>query len=256
MTAINFEKYHGTGNDFIVIDNRFGAVSDKESFATKFCDRHFGVGADGVIFLEKSDVAHFKMDFLNPDGTRSFCGNGSRCAVMFVARATGQSGVCTFEAIDGIHTGLVVNELVSIGMKSTLLPELIEQGWQLSTGSPHLVIFVDDTDGVDVKSRGAYFRYLPDFSPEGTNVNFVKLTSTGIDMRTYERGVEDETLSCGTGVTAAALCASTAIGLSSPIEVMTKGGLLSVSFERNETGFDNIQLSGPAKLVFRGTVEI
>jgi len=256
MTAVNFEKYHGTGNDFIVIDNRFEEVVEKEAFAIKFCDRHFGVGADGVIFLEKSDVAHFKMDFLNPDGSRSFCGNGSRCAVMYVAAATGQAGACTFEAIDGVHAGFLENETVSIEMKSTGLPELTENGWQLNTGSPHLVIFVDDTDGVDVKNRGAFFRYLPDFEPGGTNVNFVRLTTSGIQMRTYERGVEDETLSCGTGVTAAALCAAMAIGLSSPIEVTTEGGKLSVRFERNEIGFDRVQLSGPAQLVFKGTVEI
>lgn len=256
METVNFEKYHGTGNDFILIDHRLELIREKEAFARKYCDRHFGIGSDGVIFLEKSDIAHFKMDFLNPDGSRSFCGNGSRCAVMFVAKATGQKGACTFEAIDGVHGAFCKEDSVVVDMLNTELPEEKCGGRFINTGSPHLVMFVDDVEKINLKSEGMELRYSNEFKPGGTNVNFVERTSSGIKMRTYERGVEDETLSCGTGVTAAALCASLAFKLNSPIAVETRGGNLTVHFENNNHEFTQIKLEGPVEVIFSGQIEI
>lgn len=257
---VHFSKYHGTGNDFIMIDGRELDLSRfTNSLIEKMCNRHLGIGADGLIILSPSSVADFKMDFFNSDGyPGSMCGNGGRCLVSYANKIGVINQVCSFEAPDGMHTAsILVDGTVRLKLNNVNGIEQMEDGIFLDTGSPHFVVFRLYIDDIDVVTEGRKLRNDPRFAG-GTNVNFVELTENGIKVRTYERGVENETLSCGTGVTAAAI-ASYYSGLKKElkIDVSTKGGNLQVEFEEpvgEKVG--GLYLSGPAVEVFRGTLSV
>ncbi len=254
---IQFQKYQGTGNDFILIDNRNGAFPANDlKLITRMCDRKFGIGSDGLILIQNHTVQDFNMVFFNPDGSKSLCGNGSRCAVSF-ANHLGLAGQKTrFLTTDGEHdaffdeTGMIHFSLHDVKEVKQFGDDLF-----IDTGSPHYIRFVKDLKNLDVITEGRKIRYDPKFAPGGTNVNFVELQENFIAVRTYERGVENETLSCGTGVTACAL-AATKKGFKSPVRISTSGGNLEVSFEQTSPDeFRNIYLAGPVKKVFEGEYE-
>ncbi len=256
--TIPFTKYQATGNDFILIDNRDGKIVLSKEEIIRLCDRKFGVGADGLIFIEASTHAPFNVNYFNSDGSQSLCGNGSRAAVHFAARLHLLQDHTVFNAYDGLHeAALLQNDVVRLRMNDTA-PAIMKGGEIfLNTGSPHIVRFVQDIDHYPVFEEGKQIRYSEAHQPNGSNVNFVALLPDNtIFVRTYERGVENETLSCGTGVTAAALAAS-AKGYTSPIHIKTLGGSLSVAFKIGQAGaFTDIYLIGPAKKVFEGTLEL
>ncbi|MEM7186597.1 MAG: diaminopimelate epimerase [Bacteroidota bacterium] len=254
---MNFEfvKYQGTGNDFIFIDNRSLHFSkNNTSLIAQLCDRKFGIGADGTILLENHPEYDFRMVYYNADGNESsMCGNGGRCIVHF-ARSLGIiSSEAVFEAIDGVHHATIEEDVVSLAMNDVTGIEEANGGVFLDTGSPHHVTLVDDLDACDVFSEGKKIRYET-YGTAGANVNFVAPVSDHVfGVRTYERGVEDETLSCGTGVTAVAI-AMHAIGQTSDQTVLlhTRGGVLEVSFQKTKSGYGSIFLKGPATKVFKG----
>ena len=252
-----FWKYQGSGNDFIMIDNR-DLTFDKSLFAIhKLCDRRFGIGADGLICLENSPEADFQMVYFNSDGNEStFCGNGGRCVVAFARLLSIIKSQTTFKAKDGLHHAQVLGREVRLKMIN--VPEIKEHenGYELFTGSPHFVKAVETVSSLDVKTLGAAVRYSEPFSETGINVNFIEQKKDRILVRTYERGVEDETYSCGTGVTASALVAAS-LGMNSPVQVETPGGILKVEFiKTGEGSFSEIFLQGPAELVFEGVIGI
>ena len=253
---LQFTKYQGTGNDFVLIDNRLGVFpKDDLELVRKLCDRKFGIGADGLMLIESSEEEDFHMIYFNSDGSKSLCGNGSRCSIHF-AHALGIIPEQTrFITTDGAHDAFLKNGWVHFQLHD--IDQVSEAGedYFVENGSPHHVKFVEDVEAFDVFSNGASIRYSDNYQPEGTNVNFIEMTEEGIKVRTYERGVENETLSCGTGVTAAAIVAAIK-GKSSPVRVQTKGGDLEVSFERDGDTFKNVFLAGPATPVFEGRIEI
>lgn len=257
---LKFYKYQGTGNDFVVIDNRQSLLSKNNTNLIKtLCDRKFGIGADGLILLESPETKpeDFKMVYFNSDGKESsMCGNGGRCIVAFAHYLGIIKDHAVFTAVDGIHKATVSDELVSLQMIDVGGVEKREDAVFVNTGSPHHIVFVQEIDSLNVRELGSEIRFSQVYEKmEGTNVNFVKpIDEHTLKVRTYERGVEDETLSCGTGVTAAALSAySTGVVEGSPVRIETPGGNLSVSFEPDGNGFKEIWLSGPANLVFKGT---
>lgn len=254
----SFTKYHGTGNDFILVDNRSGEWKPTSLEVKALCDRHFGVGADGLILIEPDPNTDFYMNYYNSDGSQSFCGNGSRCAVRFAHSLGMVKKRLTFCAIDGQHSAWIEDDLVRVSMRDTGKVRQMEQ-WPdtyfLDTGSPHVVQYVQQVEAIDLKKEGAAIRYHEAFAPEGSNVNFVQRTPAGLKVRTYERGVEDETLSCGTGVTAVALVDAFLHGGQQRI-IQSKGGLLEVFFADAPTGFTEIFLSAPATRVFEGSIEL
>lgn len=254
--AISFYKYQGTGNDFVMVDNRKLAFpANDEAFVKHLCDRRTGIGADGLILLQDHPDYDFEMVYFNADGRLgSMCGNGARCTVRF-ARALGViEDVACFLAADGEHQASVERDLIQLKMNDVKNVERIGEDYFLNTGSPHYVRFVDDVENLDVYEEGRAIRYNDRFKAAGTNVNFVqRLSDNEIFVRTYERGVEDETLSCGTGVTAAALVAGLE-GMKSPVKVKTLGGNLEVAFEHDSEGFKYIYLIGPTKQVFTGVI--
>ncbi len=262
MQCINFYKYQGAGNDFVLLDNRNGIYSRLTSKQIiSLCDRHFGVGADGVILINSSQDFDFEVDYSNPDGTKSFCGNGARCAVAFFAWLTNQERVFTFNAFDGLHEAEYLPEN-QIKLKMADVNRIVETSssdYELNTGSPHLVKFIKNIHSIDVNVEGALIRYSEEYKEVGVNVNFVEvLNEQSLSIRTYERGVENETLACGTGVTAAVLAYSENVNLSGwhKIDVQAKGGKLSVEFEKKEHAFNNIFLIGPANFVFKGEIYV
>ncbi len=259
MPTITFHKYQATGNDFIMIDNRERVFpKDDNILIGKLCDRKFGIGSDGLILIEAHPDTDFSMIFFNPDGSQSLCGNGSRCAVHFAKSIGIINGTETaFMAYDGVHSATIKDNLVDISMNDVQYVSSLDDGIFVDTGSPHFVRFVEDVDQVDIIPEGQAIRYSEEYKPSGTNVNFVQqLGEQQIFVRTYERGVEAETLSCGTGVVGAAIAAST-IGIKSPVEVMTKGGKLSVEYSQKEKGsFENIRLCGLAEMVYVGSIDI
>lgn len=253
---IPFEKYHGTGNDFVLIDNRSGffPVNDNP-LIKKLCDRHFGVGSDGLILIERGVGTHFFMNFFNPDASQSFCGNGSRCAVRFAKALDIFNDECTFGAIDGEHSAVLNDDnSVSVLMRDVNVVQAYDNDVFIDTGSPHYLVMSHNVSELDLLSAARKIRYSKAFAEHGVNVNFVEVLTEGhIRMRTYERGVEDETLSCGTGVTAAALFYAHQTGFIGEVKVTTRGGDLSVKSERRQGGgFSNIWLNGPAEPVFSG----
>jgi len=254
---IEFSKYQGTGNDFILIDNRSGECDNlSQSDIQFYCDRRFGIGADGLILIQLSQDAAFEMVYFNADGSQSFCGNGARCAVHFAQTLGIDTRSVVFKAIDGLHEAAQCDDEVRIHMQD--VQEIRSDGndFVLNTGSPHYVTFDSDHSSEHVLSFGKSIRYSNVYHQEGINVNLCHVTPDGIQVATYERGVEDETLSCGTGVTACALVyalqCSTEINR---VKVWTKGGPLEVSWKRNEQGFHDIFLIGPATFVFKGKIE-
>ncbi len=253
--AITFYKYQGTGNDFVLIDNRDLHFNKKNTDLVKqLCDRKFGIGADGLILLEHDDSTQFKMVYYNADGRESsMCGNGGRCIVHFARFLGLVEEKASFMAIDGLHEAVLSGDLVSL--KMTDVPELItkEDSVFLDTGSPHHVTLVNNLGGYDVFSEGRRIRNEV-YGKEGANVNFVEPSGTdAFSVRTYERGVEGETLSCGTGVTAVAIAMHELGNASQEVTIHTPGGLLKVAFEKNNGHYQNIWLTGPAKQVFKGS---
>lgn len=258
-----FAKWHGTGNDFILIDDRAGTFPvDDRTIVQHLCDRHMGIGSDGLILIQKSSTSdmEFHMEFFNPDGSKSFCGNGSRCAYAYWCGVRGSRAAALFTAIDGKHSGTWCDEMVSISLS---FEGGIERGTDgpsvdfINTGSPHELVWVADPDSVPIMEEGPRRRYAERHAPGGTNVNFVHVKNGVVYMRTYERGVEGETLSCGTGVVAAAISALGRKELGSPVQVRTRGGSLRVEAERNGVGeFGDVRLIGPVKEVFTGRITV
>ena len=258
---IPFTKYQGTGNDFVLVDQRSTQFieRDNQKLIQKMCDRKFGVGADGLILLEQHHEHDYEMVYFNADGrTSSMCGNGGRCITAFANQVGISSGQHSFMAIDGEHIARF-NEDETVSLKMNDVSNIIngEDHFILDTGSPHFIIFVEDIDDIDVKKQGEAIRYSEEFKAKGINVNFVEIKEANhILVATYERGVEDETLSCGTGVVAAALAYYTYTkkpNKSNQIDIMTKGGQLSVSFDADSKNeFSNIWLNGKATKVFTG----
>jgi diaminopimelate epimerase len=254
---IDFSKYQATGNDFMLVDNREKQFPEHDNeLIARLCHRKFGIGADGLILLQSHEDFDFEMVYFNADGKPgSFCGNGSRAAVRFAEFLGMVKLKARFLAADGLHEAWISPESIQVKMIDVDKMIPTEFGFFLDTGSPHVIIPVDNLVFADVDSLGKKVRHDPIFFPGGTNVNFVSFKGTGIQVRTYERGVEAETLSCGTGVTASAL-ASTQYGKSSPVNVETPGGMLEVTFNTHEGIFDQIYLSGAAIKVFDGHINL
>ena len=255
---LTFYKYQGTGNDFVMIDNRqqIFDINNTERIAF-LCDRRFGIGADGLILLETHESCDFKMVYFNADGKQSsMCGNGGRCITAFAKFLGVINEEATFEAIDGLHKAKIDGNLVSLQMQDVTTIEAFDSHMFLDTGSPHHIEMTNNLKTVDVKTIGRQIRRGAPYNDEGSNVNFVcKNDNDNFSVRTYERGVEDETYSCGTGVTAVAL-AMHYIGETEKnlITLETEGGTLQVSFEKGEEGYENIWLIGPATQVFKGNI--
>ena len=255
---LKFYKYQGTGNDFIIFDNLDGRLQFTKQQVADMCHRRFGIGADGLMLLEKEEGYDFRMVYYNSDGNQStMCGNGGRCLVKFAHDLKIISAHAHFVAVDGPHTAHVKDGIVYLEMKNVEDIERPNGHFFLNTGSPHYVEMKSGVKELDVFELGKSIRYNDRFKKEGTNVNFVELLpSNKILVRTYERGVEDETYSCGTGVTASAITASLS-GYHSPIDIETLGGALQVSFDKKESGaFENVYLIGPALRVFEGQIEL
>jgi diaminopimelate epimerase len=254
----HFYKYQATGNDFVLIDNRESNYVFTTEAITKICDRKFGIGADGLILIEPHSSLNFTMVYYNPDGSQSLCGNGCRSAVQFASHLKVIEKKASFAAFDGNHVAEILpTGHIKLHMNSVDQVKQIDEDFFINTGSPHYVRFLHDLESFPVYDKGKAIRYSPAFEPGGTNVNFAQiLPDNTVYVRTYERGVENETLSCGTGVTAVAIAASE-LGLSSPILIKTRGGDLSVEFESGQPGmFTQIHLIGPAKMVFEGDLEL
>jgi len=251
---IRFYKYQGTGNDFVMVDDR-QSIWDLGNTAriSALCDRKFGIGADGLILIRSHANYDFEVVYFNSDGTQSFCGNGARCAVAFAAYLEIINQKTRFLAIDGPHEAYLDQGMVALKMGD--VSQIVESLGDafVHTGSPHHVRWVEHLDDYPVLEQGQLLRHDPCYAPGGSNVNFMqKLGDAEIFVRTFERGVENETLSCGTGVTAAALVCG-ALTQQKDIQIRTLGGNLRVTFEGNtQTGFTNIWLIGPAQQVFSG----
>jgi diaminopimelate epimerase len=265
-----FTKMNGAGNDFVVIDNRAGGIELGPEQVVRLCDRQRGVGADGVILLEMcvSGKADWAWQFFNSDGSiAEMCGNGARCFARFVQRVAGVGGRFTFETGAGVVTAELVGDRVRVGLTAPTglrLNDRIEliSGIQtvhsINTGVPHAVVLVEDADRAMVQAVGEEIRRHVHFAPRGTNVNFVQLLGRGsIRVRTFERGVEGETLACGTGVTASALVCSRLFGYGAPVRVRVQGGdELEVDFREVGEGFGEVRLTGPADFVFEGEIDL
>ncbi|MCG8575903.1 MAG: diaminopimelate epimerase [Flavobacteriales bacterium] len=254
---IDFYKYQGAGNDFIMIDNRLRVFEgDKVAFAQKWCDRKFGIGSDGLIFIEEHADLDFVMDFYNPDGSQSFCGNGSRCAMAFAGRLGIIEKGARFEAIDGEHEAHFTNKGVKVKMGDVASVDQINEDHFIDTGSPHYISYEEGEELRDIVDYGKAIRYSDQYKEEGTNVNLIEVVDAyNIRVRTYERGVEDETFACGTGATACGLSFGFKTHLNEgPVEVEVKGGHLTIHFSKQDEGFSNVWLEGPAEYVFKGVI--
>lgn len=257
---ITFKKYQGTGNDFIIIDNR-NLTFPKNDFdlIQNLCHRHFGIGGDGLMLLESSEKHDFVMIYYNSDGKEgSMCGNGGRCIAAFAHQLGIFEKDCSFEAADGVHYASVVGGTVHLKMSDVKIIEDHDSHYFLDTGSPHHIKFEETIKDLDVYGLGKAIRYGSPYFQKGANVNFVEIVNAQkIKVRTYERGVENETLSCGTGVTASAI-ATYISGKSrhNSITIETLGGNLNVSFKQENDQFKEIVLTGPATFVFEGEIQI
>ena len=265
---LEFYKYQGTGNDFVMVDNRSEFFpKENTQLIANLCDRRFGIGGDGLILLENDMIApnlamttDFKMVYYNSDGNQSsMCGNGGRCLVAFAKKLNIIENETTFIATDGLHHATIGDDgLVSLQMIDVDQVKVSSDYVFLNTGSPHHVQLVADLENYNIKKNGAAIRYGDLYGKTGSNINFVKqIDDTTFSLRTYERGVEDETLSCGTGATAVAI-AMNVLGKTnaSEIDLNVEGGKLVVSFDKKEEQFTNVFLKGPAEFVFKGTIEI
>jgi diaminopimelate epimerase len=258
---IEFYKYQGTGNDFIMIDNRSDFFPKNDcKLVEKLCDRRFGIGADGLILLENDSASDFRMVYYNSDGNESsMCGNGGRCLVAFARQLGVIENETSFIATDGPHYATIgADDIVSLQMINVDKVQKEDSYTFLNTGSPHHIEIVDDLANYHVREKGAAIRYGALYGEKGSNVNFVKKVSDSeFSLRTYERGVEDETLACGTGATAAAIAMyATGATDKTAITINVEGGRLAVSFDKEGDHFTNVFLKGPAKFVFKGTIEI
>lgn len=257
---LEFYKYQGCGNDFVMIDNRSQFFDKPNTKLINFlCSRRFGIGADGLICIEKSKGLDFKMVYFNADGNEStMCGNGGRCSVAFAKYLNIIKNKARFTAIDGTHKAEIIDDNVSLGMQDISDILMTDTHLFLDSGSPHHVTFITDLEIIDVKSEGRKIRYGAPYFEEGTNVNFVtQINDTNFKVRTYERGVEDETLSCGTGVTAVAIAVhKSGKTKNNSVNLKTRGGQLKVSFESDNGIYTNIYLKGPAVQVYKGTISI
>ncbi len=258
--TLTFYKYQGTGNDFVIIDNRESIVSKNNTkLFARLCDRKFGIGADGLMLLElpQNQEDDFTMVYFNADGNESsMCGNGGRCLVAFAAFLDVINDKATFTAIDGKHHAEIKGGLVYLQMQNVSEIEKYDSHLFLDTGSPHHVTMVEGLSNFDVKNIGRQIRNGAPYFDAGSNVNFVeKRNGNSFAVRTYERGVEDETLSCGTGVTAVALSMhATQLTSNEEVVVQTEGGELKVTFSKTDKGYENIFLIGPAEQVFKGEI--
>lgn len=257
---ILFNKYEGTGNDFIVVRNVPEVISSADSLLiSRLCDRHFGIGADGLILVEDAEEYDFRMIYFNSDGSQgSMCGNGGRCASHFAMKTMTGFRDLTFMADDGPHTARPLDEnSIEISIGNVHEVRQTPDGFFVNTGVPHLVIFTDNTEIEDFVSFARPLRFAERYAPDGVNVNLVQVAGNDLTIRTYERGVEDETLACGTGVTASAIAAAKAgkIVTTHP-HILVRGGKLSVRFTPDDNGASGIYLAGPATFVFRGEIEI
>ena len=256
---ISFYKFQGTGNDFVMIDNRAENITLTVDQIHYLTNRKFGIGADGVILLSNKPNYDFEMTYFNPDGSKTFCGNGGRCAVQFASTIGIKKDKYKFVAADGEHTASITDTgWVNLKMKNVNGMKKMYDDWLINTGVPHYVKVVENVKDIDVVERGKKIRYSPEFITEGVNVNFLqKIDDSNIFVRTYERGVEDETLSCGTGVTAAAIVAAHNDRGFNRVEVETLGGHLAVEFDTiDDEVFENVYLCGPATYVFNGEVSL
>ncbi|CAN5299356.1 diaminopimelate epimerase [soil metagenome] len=259
---LTFFKYQGAGNDFVMVDNRSGIFKGTEHGTfEQLCHRRFGIGADGLILLQEKDGFDFEMKYYNADGKEStMCGNGGRCVVMFAKQLGIMGTQGKFWAIDGAHEAeILADGSVSLQMGDVLEIQNDGSAYVLNTGSPHYVQQVPEINEVDVFEKGKAVRYNPTYKAEGINVNFLQIADGKLKARTYERGVEDETYACGTGVTASAIVASLILENSVgnyAYSVETLGGRLEVSYHWNGKGANNVWLTGEAKLVFEGCIEL
>lgn len=266
---LNFTKMNGAGNDFIMVDNREGVIALQKEGIARLCDRHRGVGADGLIAVEPAqNGADFRMRYYNADGGEAeMCGNGARCFARFASRLGGMAAAISFETIAGVITAKLLGDRVQLQMSQpkdlALNISLSVAGKQIiahfvNTGVPHAVIPVPDLEAVDVRKIGAAVRFHEHFAPKGTNANFLQwMDERSQAIRTYERGVEDETLACGTGVVASALIRHQLTHAPSPIAVQVKGGeTLEVGFEWDGEKYSSVTLTGPADFVFDGSVGV
>jgi diaminopimelate epimerase len=268
--VLGFTKMNGAGNDFLLIDNRKQKFKLAPAQVVRLCDRHRGIGGDGVILLTPctSGKADWAWEFYNSDGSSGeMCGNGARCFGRFVRKCTGTKNDFTFETEAGVIAAKFVGDRVAVSltppsnlrlnerMQLSVGPQTVHS---INTGVPHVVLFVLDADKAMVQQLGPEIRKHPSFAPRGTNVNFVQVLGPGrIRVRTFERGVEGETLACGTGVTASALISSRVYQFNSPVQVQVQGGdVLEVSFQQDKNSFSEVRLTGPADFVFEGEVDI
>lgn len=273
--TIPFTKMSGAGNDFVVVDNRSNLVTDHSGFARRVCDRRWGIGADGVLLLEPDKSEAYGMAYYNADGSYGgMCGNGGRCIALYAVLKKIAPARHTFRALDYVYSAVVESDQVRIRMKdpkglrkglSISIPGHTMTGHFIDTGSPHVVVFVEDLDGgklplgeIDVEGIGRAVRHHELFQVDGTNVNFVQVgRDNSCSIRTYERGVESETLACGTGSIAAAVIAREFKGLKPPVRVHPKGERdLSVNFKVEPGAVTDVELCGPAVICFQGTIEI
>lgn len=260
---IHFYKYQATGNDFVIIDAREENIILSKENIKFLCHRHFGIGSDGLIIFENSDKADFSMQFFNPDGSGGMmCGNGGRSIVKFAADKGVIKDKCTFLAPDGLHSATIEGENISLKMTTPTLFQAHKDGFYINTGTSHFVVFENNLEKIDIIKKGRALRYDERFlTYKGCNVNFVQeIAEKSLKIQTYERGVEDETLACGTGICASALTYSVKKQLpcgTHTINLSAKGGELQVKFDKKENNtFDNVHLIGEAKKVFEGEIEI
>jgi diaminopimelate epimerase len=257
-----FSKYHGTGNDFIIVDNRVLQWEPALPEVSLLCNRHFGIGADGLMLLYEKSGYDFAMTYYNSDGNEStMCGNGGRCMTAFAKSLGLITNIAHFWAVDGNHESEISGDASSLiyrlKLKDTRIEKRFADGLFLNTGSPHFVKFVDDAAKTNVVGEGRALRNDARFAPGGTNVDFVEMKADALVVRTYERGVEDETLSCGTGVTASAIAAACGNPRNPGFyHIETRGGPLKVSFKQDGDLFTDIWLEGPATFVFKGEIEV
>lgn len=260
---LTFCKYHGTGNDFIILDARHEKIEFNENQIAWLCHRHFGIGADGLIMIEGPVAGKIVMRYFNSDGREaSMCGNGGRCMAAWAFQHNITSGSFSFMAFDGKHHANIMQNgkglyKVQLSLKDVKTFEKLDDDYFIDTGSPHLVCFVDDLADCDVITRGRALRHDERFRPGGVNVNFASFKNEIVHVRTYERGVEDETLSCGTGVTAAALATKLYTGSEkNEWKIITRGGELTVTAGFSGNIFHDIILEGPAQFIYKGEIDL
>jgi diaminopimelate epimerase len=259
MSTISFYKYQATGNDFILLDhtNDTKLSLGDPNLIQALCDRHFGIGSDGIIVIQKHPSYDFEMLFFNPDGSKSFCGNGSRCAVHWAYQQGLIGSEASFLSTDSYHKAFMQGEWIYVYLVDVPLIKTYQDGYIVDTGSPHYVYLTDQLETLAIDNLGKAINQDKLFQKSGTNVNFVQLEpNKQIRTRTYERGVFAETLSCGTGVVASALVAAQVGNYTSPIRIQTRGGMLEVGFQKQGDGYTDIYLAGPAARVFEGNYYI